>query len=95
MPRPKLFADETITITVADLNDGDFLVTVPSQNSLRGLKVESGVTALDEDHTWGVRSGRRRPLIPIPARRFRTLSGAVLSLPSEATVTVRRRLIPA
>lgn len=95
MPRPKLFADDAETMTVADLNDGDFLVTVPTQNGLRGCRVESGVTALDEDHTWGVRSGYRRPLIPIPARRFRTLSGAILSLPSSATVTVRRRLIPA
>jgi hypothetical protein len=92
MPRPKLFADQPETITVADLRDGDFLVSFPTQRGIRGYAVNSGVTELEADHTWGVRPGYRQRLIPTEARHFRTLTGVGLSLPSDCTVVVRRRL---
>lgn len=94
MPRPKLFADEPETINVADLRDGDFLVSFPTQRGIRGYTVNSGVTALDDDPTtWGIRAAyRSRTVFPVAARRFRTLTGVTLSLPCEHSVIVRRRL---
>ncbi len=94
MPRPRLFADEVTTCTVAELRSGDFLVEVLPHRNVRGVRVESGVTALEEDYTWGERTGRRGVCIPVEARRFQTLRGVPLSLPSAATCTVRRRLAP-
>lgn len=94
MPRPKLFADEETTISVAELNDGDFLVSFPTQRGIRGYTVNSGVTALDDDSTtWGIRAAyRSRTVFPVAARRFRTLTGVGLTLPCEHNVVVRRRL---
>jgi hypothetical protein len=97
MPRPKMFEDEPATISVAELNDGDFLVSFPAQRGIRGYTVNSGVTALDDDHTtWGIRAAyRSRTVFPVAARRFRTLTGVTLSLPCEHSVVVRRKLASA
>lgn len=80
-------------ITLAELRSDDFLVVVPSQQGVRGLRYECVVgvtgTTLDE---WGYRTGPRRPLRPVEAVTITPLDPRLptSSYPAAFTATVRR-----
>lgn len=83
----------TERIKVGDLRVGDFLDLVPNQQGVRGVRVESGVAAVEERiGTWGV--GRPRHRTPAESRLLRFLDARLvpLDLPSEFVVHARRRL---
>lgn len=92
MPRPKLFADDPVVITVAELCPGDFLVEFAPQRGIAGARVMSGVTDLVPTwEVWGER-GHGRRLLPVEAMRMRTLTGVSMCLPTAHLVTVRRKI---
>jgi hypothetical protein len=79
------------TVTAADVTVGDFIVRVPSQNGVRGLKVESTVSAATPEwNTW--RQGR----MPVEGRTFafRALANPIatptFTVPASFKVVVRR-----
>jgi hypothetical protein len=89
---------ETQTLTIADLRVGDFLEVVPTQSGVRGLRVDSGILAvqdLDSDalayerSPWrqiGSRRGQR-----VDARSIRVMrSDCSFSFPASFTCSVRR-----
>lgn len=79
------------TITVADLAVGDFVISLPPHNNVRGARVNSGVREISAVHydRWkqSGRGGRR-----LPSRRFtfhdRDLTA--LDVPTDHPVIVRR-----
>lgn len=78
------------TITVADLQVGDFIEVIPTQGGVRGSKVESGVASLDIGSGWRRSRGRGRAGLDIKSVRIATLRGHLLDVPADFSVSVRR-----
>ena len=83
---------EPETITVADLRAGDFVVQFMPYLNVRGLRVGSGVQAVEERFgTWKLGPARRKN--PIPSRVVRFISfDSAPDVPSATPVVVRRRI---
>jgi hypothetical protein len=72
------------TIRVADLRPGDWLVSVPTQERIRGLVANTTVAAVEHDiSTWRV--GR----MPVSSRRI-TVGAVVVNYPETFRCVVRR-----
>jgi hypothetical protein len=71
-------------IGVDQLQAGDFLVRIPSQHGVRGYRIDTTVTSIEEDwETW--RHGR----FPVTSRIVRIGVGTV-NIPSDFRCFVRR-----
>jgi hypothetical protein len=86
---------EAETITVNDIQVGDFVVEFPAQHNVRGVRVNSAVRDYTPRYdTWTRNSGYRRPRHHIPSMLItfedRAWRGAGLDYPLDFTVIVRR-----
>ena len=68
------------------------IVSVPTQNGVRGLKVNSAVRDLRPDYTSWTSSGYRRPRIQIESRviMVHSLKSAGMNYPLDFIVQARR-----
>lgn len=84
---------EPESITLAELRPDDFLVVVPSQEGVRGIRYGCvvGTTATTLDH-WGRRPFGRAPLVPVEAVLITPADSrlATSCYPADFTCTVRR-----
>jgi hypothetical protein len=81
------------TITIGELAIDDFVVSVPPQRGVRGVRVNSGLRDKREDYgTWTVSSGYRRPQMPVRSwvLMFKDPHMVGLNYPDDFTVQVRR-----
>jgi len=81
------------TVSVSDLASDDFVVMVPPQRGVRGVKVNSGIRDMREDHgTWTRSGGYRQRRIPMASRvlMFKDPHAAALNLPATFIVEARR-----
>lgn len=87
---------EPIEVTVGDLVPGDFVVTIPAQSGVRGLRVSSGVKAISDPDlfgsSWGMSRGRGRRRLPVASRKITFLCGGTYEIPASFRVTARRRV---
>jgi len=81
------------TVTVSDLKPGDFVITIPTQNGVRGIRVNSGIRTVSDDwDTWTCSSGPRRPRISQLSRelRFNDAKLGSVNVPASFAVQARR-----
>jgi hypothetical protein len=78
-----------VTVTAGEIRPGDFLVRIPSQSNVRGVRAETTVTAVTPDDTW-VERGAGRSRFPIAAVRLTLARGADVSVPSAFPAVIRR-----
>lgn len=98
-PVEVIFADPE-TVTVAQLRPGDFVVEVPTQMQVRGVRVMSGVKEVMEGYehpeygVWTESRGYRRHRVTVLSRvlTFQSVKGS-LHYPSDFQVIVRRQVI--
>lgn len=81
------------TITVGELQPGDFVVEFPAQKRYRRVRVDSAVRTVEDDwETWSVnhRPGARRT--PVESRRitFQHPTDVSLNFPLTWSVVARR-----
>ncbi len=92
------FADPAET-TIADLKSGDFVVLVPTQSGVRGVRFNSGVkTVTDVDmwaSNWGRSNGRGRSRTPVASRKFTFNMGGseTWDFPASFTVIARTLIV--
>lgn len=79
------------TIRVADLVEGDWIEVIPTQDGVRGIKLNSGVQALFEGYGWVAGRGRGRARVDLDSTRIVTRRGNV-HVPSHFSVVVRREV---
>lgn len=88
------FADPAET-TIAELAEGDFIVSVPTQDGLRGYTLNSAVRDISEDR-WDLYEQRigRRGRMSVAAREFTTQyhKGVRIAYPSSFKVIARKRM---
>jgi hypothetical protein len=81
------------TITIADLKVGDFVVRVPPQLNMRGLKVNSAVRTIEDREGWVLRNRatkRHGTVVAGKAITFQSYRDKTLSWPDTFAVIVRR-----
>lgn len=79
------------TITIGDLDLGDFVVEIPAQSGVRGARVDSGVRELRDDYnTWRAGPARRRRPVRSRVITFLDRSTGALNVPTAFMVVVRR-----
>lgn len=99
--RTRIRFGDTETLTIADLRVGDFVETIPTQNGVRGMRVDSGIEAIDEmsgdawadgeRSAWRIKGSRAGERVDARGLRFMRTSGR-FQIPTTFTVTARRRL---
>ena len=88
-------AYETLTIKAEEIRPGDFLEQIPTQERVRGAKVDATVDTVTCDTTWSRSTGRGRRM-PVSAVRVTFAVAAAdawtpeVSVPAHFKVTVRR-----
>lgn len=82
-----------VTTTVGDLQVGDYLVVVPTQQGVRGVRFDTTVLAVTTDwETWTMRTGpgrRGNPGWPVEARKVKA-HDSTWCWPADFTCTVQR-----
>jgi len=79
--------------TIRDLTIGDFVVVIPTQERLRGVRVNSAVqTITGRARGWRLGQGASRRVVPSRVLTF--VSAGEVDRPSHFTVTVRRPIAP-
>jgi hypothetical protein len=85
---------EPVTITVADLRVGDFVVLIPEYKRIRAVSFNSAVKTISESRYggWYTQSRPRGPKISVLSRSFSTVAGAPVAwhYPVDTPVIVRR-----
>jgi len=80
------------TLPLSEIKPGDFVIEIPTQGGIRGVRVNSGLKTVTEDwETWrqSFGSSRRRRYSNIRGLRIEFLSGGRVSYPADFTATVR------
>lgn len=79
------------TTTVFSLEEGDWIEKIPTQNGVRGVKVESAVQSLGAGYGWTTSSGRGRSRTDIESTVIVTRRGT-FHVPSDFHVVIRREV---
>ena len=95
--RRAAWAPSTIlTVTTAEIVANDFIERIPTQNGVRGARVETTVKAVETTwDEWGQRTSGRRGMFPVEGRRFSFHTAALVdvSVPATFTVVIRRTAV--
>lgn len=80
------------TITVGELAEGDFVISVPAQGRYRGYNIRSAVKQItDRPQGWYEQTRPRGPKFPIPSRVLSFVSAAdKIDVANSFQVRVRR-----
>ena len=83
------FETDIVTTTIGELNVGDFIEQVDTQERTRGVIFNSGVMSLTPIQ---MERGRKRTITHViaPGVRVKTLTGHCYDFPAHFTVQVRR-----
>lgn len=79
------------TTTVCALEEGDWIEKIPTQNGVRGVKVESSVQSLGAGYGWTTSTGRGRRRTDVESTIIGTRRGN-FHVPSDFTVVIRREV---
>jgi hypothetical protein len=78
-------------VTVADLQPGDFIVTIAAQSGVRGYRWNSAVAEISDARFGAWRFGPARRKQPVKSRKIRLMSvDGMWDVPCFLVVTVRR-----
>lgn len=79
------------TTTVFSLEEGDWIEKIPTQDGVRGVKVESAVQSVGEGFGWTMSNGKGRRRIDVESTVIVTRRGT-FHVPSDFYVVIRREV---
>lgn len=79
------------TTSVFALQEGDWIEKIPTQNGVRGVKVESSVQSLGPGYGWTTSTGRGRRRTDVDSTIIVTRRGD-FHVPSDFDVVIRREV---
>jgi hypothetical protein len=83
------------TITIANLEVGDFVIRIPAQDMIRGLLVNSAVRTIQDKHGWIKHHKGQKGGTPVSGKEisFQTERTRTFSWPDHYSVIVRRPIL--